>query len=112
MKKAAVNDFKSINQHEFGYLKSFNLEKKLENKRNPEYTLKMVLAKIPYDNKELKVIFHDVRDLKVGNLASQYNLVINITVSDNPSEGINYRVWESEHEIFSFHCKSFEYKLA
>lgn len=111
MKKDLINEFYNVKQSEFGYLKSFILEKDIEND-GYECTLKISLSKIPFDYKEFNLVFYDVRDLKVGDLKAVYMLCIDIRdISADFLEGVNYKVWESENEVFSFYCKSFEFKI-
>jgi hypothetical protein len=111
MRKELINEFNNIKQLEFGYLKSLVLEREFENDRY-ECTLKIVLSKIPFDRKELNLVFYDVRDLKIGHLEGLFKLFIDIRdVSADCLEGINYRVCENEENIFSFYCKSFEFNI-
>ncbi|MDQ2087481.1 hypothetical protein RBH29_13700 [Herbivorax sp. ANBcel31] len=101
-------------QKQYGYLKSIELSREINDNGSSAYSLKIILCGYPFyeGEEQLLLIFFGVRDFKASELDGLCKTFINITDRSNQQlEGIKYRVKEDENEMFSFTCKSFEFKI-
>jgi len=85
-----------------GYLQTFSMQREIYEECHVEIILYRP------NNKQQKIFFRDVRDMKIGRLD---NLCVPlITVSDVSSyqwENIKYRVYDDENDLFSFYCRGY-----
>ncbi|WP_341278970.1 hypothetical protein [Paenibacillus sp. FSL H8-0537] len=108
-----ISDF-NLRQAAFRYLQSFHLARNFNVGKDEEDILIITLCDYPFyeGDQKLVITFTNIKDLKVGDVWGIVDLEINILdISDHQLEGLKYRVKEEEYELFSFHCKSFDFEI-
>lgn len=101
-------------QKQYGYLKSIDLSREINENGSSAYSLKIILCGYPFNEGEeqLLLTFLGVRDFKASELDGLFKIFISITDRSNDQlEGIKYKVKEDENEMFSFNCNLFEFRM-
>ena len=107
-----ILDFYQI-QKKFGYLKSVNISREIDNIGCTDYQMVMFLCNFPYyeGDSMMKLKFKGVKDLKLSELDGLVKLLISIKdLSTDQMEGVGYKIKEDENNLFSFFCEKFEYE--
>ena len=106
-----IDDFYRMHK-EFDFLQSLNFYRDTDEDIYSKCHLDVVLSNREAIEQKMAIHFSEVVDFKSANLGSLCGLLISIIdVSADQLEGIKYRVKEDEYELFSFCCKTFEFKL-
>ncbi len=99
---------------ETGYIQSLTICRDMEEDSTKDFDMHLVLSKCPSTEEEKKVelVFHDVQELKIGNINNFYKLFLEVTdVSDRQLESIKYYVDEVEYNMLSLSCFEITYNI-
>lgn len=108
-----INGFYEKNG-KYGYLKDIHITREIFERGCSDFQIKLILTEYPYNKGTdvFEIIFNGVKDIKIGKLEGLLKLVIDIRdLSSSQLEGIKYKIFESENDIFSFNCNDFTYML-
>lgn len=97
-----------------GYIQSMSIYREMNYNSTKESDLILVLSTCPFYEGDtiLKLTFHRVQELKLGEIDSLYKVFLEILdVSDRQLEDIKYYVNEIEYDIISFACFDIEYEV-
>jgi hypothetical protein len=105
----AIEEFYSLSGKEFGILERLELVRPIDPNVRAGVLLNIDLrAALSADSPRMRLSFHGVRDLQIGEIVGLLRYMINIrSLRGSQLEDLNYKVVESEYQAFSFVCKDF-----
>lgn len=98
--------YETIGGPGFGFIRRFCVESGETEDGGIASRLHLCLARDADPAAEyLELVFEDVQQLHCGDLICGFGALVEIMdVSDRQLEGIAFRVWDEEHQMFSFWC--------
>jgi hypothetical protein len=97
----------------YSNLQSFIFNRNFNQAKGTTFQVEMIFVDNVQNNNKLLIKFENVKNLKVENLTAEYlphDCIICVKdISQNQWEGLNFEVFDSEEELFSFYCGEFSY---
>ena len=112
-----INDlqaFDAFRHSAFRFLKSLAFSRDVSPHGSSHYGVEVVLSSGSEEaDGMLRLLCTGVTDIKVGDINGTVSVLLSIhDIKAQQLEGMNYRVGETENDLFSFACEGFEVEVA